>query len=117
MLNNVVTYVQYDRNPTDFYNLDIKAIDQNNHRNIYDRLREEERQVIELAFGDTLVKLKGEYVDMYDRVKLEVLNTTKFDENSDQSTTYLGKINMTRLDKIKAEENFPISEQGYTVGK
>ena len=24
---------------------------------------------------------------------------------------------MTRLDKIKAKERFPISEQGYTVGK
>ena len=24
---------------------------------------------------------------------------------------------MTRLDKIKAEEKFPISEKGYTVGK
>ena len=46
-----------------------------------------------------------------------MLITTKFDENSDLSTTYLGRINMTRLDKIKAEERFPISEQGYTVGK
>ena len=33
------------------------------------------------------------------------------------STTYLGMINMTRLDRIKVEEKFPISEQGYTVGK
>ena len=24
---------------------------------------------------------------------------------------------MTRLDKIKAKEKFPLSEQGYTVGK
>ena len=38
---------------------------------------------------------------MYDGVKLEVLSTTKFDEKSDLSTTYLGRINMTRLDKIK----------------
>ena len=30
---------------------------------------------------------------------------------------YLGRIDMTRLDKIKVEERFPISEQGYTVGK
>ena len=45
------------------------------------------------------------------------LSTTTFDENSDLSTKYLGRIDMTRLDKIKAEERFPISEQGYTVGK
>ena len=32
-------------------------------------------------------------------------------------TTYLCKMNMARLDKIKAEKKFPISEQGYTIGK
>ena len=46
-----------------------------------------------------------------------MLRTTKFDENSDLSTTYLGRIDMIRASKIKEEENFPISEQGYTVGK
>ena len=54
---------------------------------------------------------------MYDGVKSEVLSITKFDKNSDVSTSYLGRINMTRLDMIKAEERFPISEQGHTVGK
>ena len=54
---------------------------------------------------------------MYDGVKSEVLSTTKFDEISDVSTTYLGRIDMTRLDQIKAEGEFPVSEQGYTVGK
>ena len=44
------------------------------------------------------------------------LYTTNFDENSDLSTTYLGRIDITRLDKIKAKERFPISEQGYRVG-
>ena len=46
-----------------------------------------------------------------------MLSTTKFDENSDLRTTYLGRTDMTRIDKKKAEERFPISEQGYTVGK
>ena len=54
---------------------------------------------------------------MYDGIKSEVLSTTNFDENRDLSTTYLVRINMTSLDKIKAGERFPISEQGYTVGK
>ena len=26
--SNIVSYVQYDRNPKNFYNLDVKAIDQ-----------------------------------------------------------------------------------------
>ena len=40
----------------------------------------------------------------------------KYDDNSDLSTTYLDRIYMTRSDKIKAEEGFPISEHGYIVG-
>ena len=70
-----------------------------------------------MDFGDTPNKLKGEYLDIYDGITPEVLSTTNFDENSDLSITYLGRIDMTRLDKIKAKEKFPISEQGYTVGK
>ena len=31
ILGDVVNYVQYDRSSRDFYNLDIKALDQNNH--------------------------------------------------------------------------------------
>ena len=54
---------------------------------------------------------------MYDRVRSEVLCTTKFDENSDLSTRYFSMIDKTRLNKIKVEERFPISEQGYTVAK
>ena len=41
-----------------------------------------------------------------------MLSTTWFDENSDLSTTYLGRIDMARASKIKAEEEFPVSEQG-----
>ena len=38
---------------------------------------------------------------MYGAVKSEVLCTTKFDENSHLNMTYSGRIDMTRLDKIK----------------
>ena len=54
---------------------------------------------------------------MYEGVKSEVLSTTKCDENSDLSTTYSCRIDLTRASKIKVEEKFLISEQGYTVGK
>ena len=38
------------------------------------------------------------------KLGVEEVCTTKFDENSDLSTMYLGRIDMTRSDKIKAEE-------------
>ena len=97
ILSNIVNYVQYDRNPRDFYTLDIKALGQKNHRKIYKRLIEEDRQVIEIDFGGTPDKLLGEHLDMYDGITSEVLRNAKFDDNSDLSTTYLGRINMTRV--------------------
>ena len=57
------------------------------------------------------------YLDMYEGIQSEILNTTRFDENSDLNTTYLGKSYRSKNNKIKAEESFPISEQGYTLGK
>ena len=35
----------------------------------------------------------------------------------DLSTTYLGRSDRVKCDKLKAEESFPISEQEYTLGK
>ena len=59
ILSNVVNYVQYDRNPKVLYDLDVKAIDQGNHRKICDRLKEEDRQILELDFGNNPDKLRG----------------------------------------------------------
>ena len=54
---------------------------------------------------------------MYDGIQSEVVSTTRFDENSGLSTTYLGRSDRAKCDKLKAEEAFPISEKGYTLGK
>ena len=62
-------------------------------------------------------KLKEEYLDIYNGIQSEILSTTVFDENLDLSTTYLGRVDMTRASKIKVKETFPISEQGYSAGK
>ena len=73
--------------------------------------------MLELDFGDTSEKLKEEYLDVYEGVQSEILSAPRFDENSDLSTTYLGKVNTTKTSKIRVEESFTISEQGYTMGK
>ena len=72
--------------------------------------------MLELNFEDMLEKLK-EYLDIYCRIQSEILNTTGFDGNSDIRTTYLGAVDTTRVGKFKLEETFPISEQGYILGK
>ena len=45
------------------------------------------------------------------------ISITKFNENSDFSIIYLGRMDITGSSKIKADEKFPISEQGYMKGK
>ena len=54
---------------------------------------------------------------MYEGIQSEVISTTRFYENSDLSITHVGRIDTTRLSKIKAEEKFSTSEKGYTIGK
>ena len=85
------------------------------HKKIFNK--EKKRQMLDLDFGDTPEKLKGEHFDMYEGIQSEVISATRFDEHSDLSTMYLGRIDITRASKIKAEEKFPISEQGYMIGK
>ena len=76
-----------------------------------------EKEFIELDFGSTPHKLCIEYLDVYEGIQSEIVNTTRFDENSDLSTRYLGRSDEARNDKMKAEESFLISEHGYTSGK
>ena len=60
--------------------------------------------MLELDFGHTPDKLREEYLDVYEGIQSEILSTTRFDENSDTSTTYLGKVDKFKNNKIKAEE-------------
>ena len=63
-------------------------------------IKEEERDTLELDFGHTSDKLKEKYLDVYKGIQSEILSTTRFDESSDLSTTYLGKV-----DRFKKQQN------------
>ena len=75
----------------------------------------QENQIPEMVFEES--KIKEAYFDRYEGVQSEISQATRFDENSDLNTTYLGRINQTREGVIRGEESFPISGQGYMVGK
>ena len=51
IISDAVNYIQYDRNPRDCYNLDVKMIDQRYHKKIYSRPKDEDGQAIELYSG------------------------------------------------------------------
>ena len=66
---------------------------------------------------DNLDRLKEEYLDRYEGMKSETVDTIRFHETLELSMTYLGKINMTCDKNLMAEDRFLISKLGYTVGK
>ena len=72
---------------------------------------------MDIDFGIYPDILKSKYLDVYESVYAEMVYANKFNENSDLSTTYLGQMNMTRDTKIKAEERFPITSQGFASEK
>ena len=74
-------------------------------------------EMLDIDFGESLEIMKSRYMDVYDSIYAEVVTTSRFDENVDLSMTYLGRINMKREEVMKAEESFPISEQGFVMGK
>ena len=93
------------------HTLYIKAVDKYKYR-----LNSDNRQFKELDFGATPQKLQEEYMDIYKGIHSEVVSSNRFDENSDISTTYLERVDKAIQHKLKAEESFPISEYGYTLG-
>ena len=105
ILSNILNYVQHDRNHTMNHTLSVEAM----YRYKNNLETKEGKEFTELDFGSMPHKLQEEYLDVYEGIQSVIVNTTRFDENSDLSTTYLGK--------LKMEESFPISEHGYTSGK
>ena len=79
--------------------------------------RKVDESLLEVNLVDNSDCLKEEYLDRYEGVKSKIVDTTRFDENSDLSMTYLGKLNMTCNKNVMVEERFSISKLGYTVGK
>ena len=63
------------------------------------------------------LKLCEEYLDIYKGIQSDIVSATRFDKNSDLSTTYFGRVDKGSNSKLKAEELFPISEHGYTSRK
>ena len=97
--------------------IDIKSIDYREHKRMYRRMNKEGGERIGIDFGESPEVRKSRYMDVYDKVYAELVTTSRFDENVDLSTTYLGRVDMKREEVLKAEESFPLSEQGFVKGK
>ena len=94
ILSNILNYVQHTRFNSMNHTLDVKAV------NRYKSKPDVDRQFEEIDFGTTPQKLQEEYMDIYDGSHSDIVSSNRFNENSDISTTYLGKIENNR-DKLK----------------
>ena len=95
-----VRYVQHDQMTPQ--NLNIDTLDYRDHKELYLKLKEEERETLDIDFGLYPDVTKSRYLDVYEDVYAEMVYANKFNENSDLSTMYLGQTEMTRDLKIKA---------------
>ena len=110
-----VRYIQHEQKTPP--KLNIGTLDYRHHKELYFKLKGEERETLDIDFGMYPDMLRSKYLDMYEGIYAEMVYSNKFNENLELSTTYLGQTRMTRDTKIKAEERFPINSQGFASGK
>ena len=111
ILSNVINYVQYSKNSKTFHTMSVRSMNKNKI-NIGRNQGEKDRPTSEISLVDMLDRLTEEYLDRYRGVKSGILVTTRFDENSDLSMTYLSKTNMIRDCKMAAERNSQCQNKG-----
>ena len=112
ILSNSLNYVQHSKFNSMSHSLNIKPVNRHKVK------PNEEGEFREVDFGANSQNLQAEYLDVYEEIQSDIVSSSRFDENPDISTTYLGKIGQEESqNKLKAEESFPISENGYTLGR
>ena len=112
ILSNILNCVQHSKLNSMNHSLNVKPV------NRYKIKPDMAKEFKEVDFGTIPQNLQEEYLDMYGGIQSDIVSSSRFDENSDISTTYLGKVeHRESQDKLKAEESFPISENGYTLGR
>ena len=72
---NVLNYIQHDRHHTMNHTLNIRAM--NKYRSNPEA--KEEKEFMELDFGSMPHNLCKEYLDVYEGIQSEIVNTTRFD--------------------------------------
>ena len=86
ILSNSLNYVQHSKFNSMNHSLNVKPV------NRYKVKPNEEKEFREVDFGTNLQNLQAEYLDMYEGIQSDIVSSSRFDENSGISLTYLGKI-------------------------
>ena len=112
-MSNVVDSVQDDRNPKNFHeNVDIKALDQENDRKMYEKLQEDERHTFDIGDKISDITLPEKEVDtdiQLDKQFIEPLLTSE-EEGVTQSKT-------KSVQNITSPLNKPIPKQSQDIAQ
>ena len=85
ILSNVLNYVQHSKFNFMNHTLFVRPV------NRYKVKPDMGKEFRELDFGTVPQNLQEEYLDVYEGIQSDIVSSSRFDENSDISTTYLGR--------------------------
>ena len=72
----------------------MKPLDDRKHKKLHNSLKFDENFTADIILEED--RIRDIYLDKYDGIHAEISHATKFDDSADLSTTYLGKMDMTR---------------------
>ena len=78
ILHDNIKYVQHDKESKTLHDLDVETLDYRHHMKLYNSLKAEERQTLDMDFGDNPKIWKANYLDMYEGVHADVVYSTRF---------------------------------------
>ena len=85
ILSNLLNYMQHSKFNSMSHSFSTNPV------NRYKMKPNEEKEFREVDFGTTMQNLQNEYLDVYEGIQSDIVSSSRFDENSDISTTYLGR--------------------------
>ena len=91
IFSDKVRYILHERKTS--HKLNINTLDYRQHRELYFKLKGEERETLDVDFGIYPDILKSKYLDVYEGIYAEMVSAHKFNENSHL------KHNILRTDK------------------
>ena len=82
ILSNILNYVQHSKFNSMNHSLSVKPV------NRYKIKPDTGKEFREVDFGTVPQNLQEEYLDVYEGIQSDIVSSSRFDENSDISTTY-----------------------------
>ena len=73
ILSYDVKYVQHDGESKIVHDLDVKTLDYRHHTKLYNKLKQEERQTLDMDSGESSHVLKPDYLDLYEGIHAEMV--------------------------------------------